>query len=131
MQFIESEILAGELVPVLLGLSTEANETAKRIFRKYRLISHIFCEKKPRIFSSSFCIKHHAVRHTAGDRLLLIALLDFAKRLTNADVIYYLIPCTVDYANFVWKYHSELEPYYVIADWQEMQRVWYGDQSVE
>ena len=44
-------------------------------------------------------------------------------------MIYYLIPCTVDYANFVWRYHNELEPYYVIADWQEMQRVWYGEEG--
>ncbi len=129
MQFIESEILAGELVPVLLGQSVETNETAKRIFRRYRLISHVFCEKKPRVFGLTFCTKYHIIRHAAGEGLMLTALLDFAKRLANADVIYYLIPCTVDYANFVWRYHNELEPYYVIADWQEMQRVWYGEEE--
>lgn len=130
MQFIESEILAGELVPVLLGLSTEANETAKRIFRQYRLVSHVFCDRKPHMFSLPFCTKYHIIRHAAGEELMLTALLDFAKRLTGADVIYYLIPCTVDYANFVWRHHSDLEPYYVIADWQEMQRVWYGEEKL-
>ena len=106
MQFIESEILAGELVPVLLGQSVETNETAKRIFRRYRLISHVFCEKKPRVFGLTFCTKYHIIRHAAGEGLMLTALLDFAKRLANADVIYYLIPCTVDYANFVWRYQT-------------------------
>ena len=62
MQFIESEILAGELVPVLLGQSVETNETAKRIFRRYRLISHVFCEKKPRVFGLTFCTKFHIIQ---------------------------------------------------------------------
>lgn len=127
MHFIETEILAGELIPVLLGQSVETNETAKRIFRQYRLVSHVFCEKKPRVFGLTFCTKYHTVRHSAGERLLLTALLDFASQLGNAEVILYLIPCTVDDANFVWRYRGELEPHYVVADWTEMQKVWYGE----
>lgn len=130
MQFIESEILAGELIPVLLGQSLESNETAKRIFRRYRLLSHVFCDKKPRGFGITFCTKHHVVGSAGGDGLLLTALLDFANRPTSADVIYYLIPCTLNHANFVWRHKQELEPYYVIADWDEMQRVWYGEEKV-
>lgn len=129
MHFIEKEILAGELVPVLLGQAVETNETAKRIFRQYRLVSHVFCERKPRVFGLTFCTKYHTVRHGAGERLLLTALLDFAAQLGNADVILYLIPCTVDYANFVWRYREDLEPHYVIADWGEMQKVWYGEDT--
>ena len=45
-------------------------------------------------------------------------------------MIYYLIPCTVDYAEFrLAATITQLEPYYVIADWQEMQRVWYGEED--
>ena len=129
MQFIESEILAGELIPFLLGQSVETNETAKRIFRQYRLISHVFCERKPHVFGLTFCTKYHLIRHAAGEELMLTALLDFARRQNGADVIYYLIPCTVDYAGFVWRHRDALEPYYVVADWEEMQRVWYGEEE--
>ena len=64
-----------------------------------------------------------------GEELMLTALLDFARRQNGADVIYYLIPCTVDYAGFVWRHRDALEPYYVVADWEEMQRVWYGEEE--
>lgn len=130
MQFIEDEILAGELVPVLLGQATETNETARRIFRQYRLVSHVFCEKKPRVRGLTVYTKYHTVRHSCGEELLLGALLDFTKQKLGADVIYYLIPCTVDHASFVWRHRELLEAYYVVADWDEMQRVWYGEEGI-
>ena len=98
MEYIGKEILSGELIPVLLGISREADETAKRMFRQYNVISHVFCERASfprRIFS--LCMKYHPVRHTAGDRLMVTALEDFAVQHATADVILYLIPCTEEY----------------------------------
>ena len=60
---------------------------------------------------------------------MLTALKDFAKQLGHADVILYLIPCTEDYANFVWRNRESLEPFFVIANSPEMERVWYGEKS--
>ncbi len=127
MDFIVEDILSGELVPVLLGISPEANQTARRFFRKYGVVSHLFCDKIPLTMRLTYCIKFHQIRHSAGDRLMLTALMDFAAQLGHADVILYLIPCTVDYANFVWENRTELECRYVIASQPEMEKVWYGE----
>lgn len=127
MDFIVTDILSGELVPVLLGLSPEASETAHRMFRKYGVVSHVFCEHVSFPQRISLCMKFHTVTHTANDRLMLEALIDFAKQLGNADVILYLIPCTEGYANMIWHCREELERHFVIADKAEMERVWFGE----
>ena len=62
---------------------------------------------------------------------MLTALRDFAKQLGNADLILYLIPCTEDYSNFLWRDRDILESYFVIAGQTEMERVWYGDNSAK
>ena len=128
MDFIEDEILGGELVPVLLGTSVEAMQTARRFFQKFGTVSHVFSDRVPLTARLSFCMKYHVIRHRGGDTLMLTALRDYACQLENADVILYLLPCTVDYANFVWRNREALEPYFVIADQPEMQRVWYGEE---
>lgn len=128
MEYIGKEILSGELIPVLLGISREADETAKRMFRQYNVISHVFCERASfprRIFS--LCMKYHPVRHTAGDRLMVTALEDFAVQHATADVILYLIPCTEEYVNLVWHHRATLEAHYVIASPEEIRRVWFGN----
>lgn len=75
----------------------------------------------------SVCMKFHAVRHGASDRLMVTALQDFAEQLDHADLIFYLIPCTEEYANLVWRNRTELESRFVIASPQEMRRVWFGE----
>ena len=129
MDFIKEDVLCGELVPVLLGTSLEALQTARRYFKKYGIVSHIFCDRPPLSLRFSLCAKYHTIRHHAGDQLMVTALKDFAKQLGNADLILYLIPCTVDYANFVWRNHGELEKYFVIAKQPERDLVWYGEDS--
>ena len=47
MDYIVKDTLAGEIIPVLLGVSTEVNETAHRMYREYGVVSHVFCEKIP------------------------------------------------------------------------------------
>ena len=129
MNFIKDEILGSELVPVLLGVSSEAMQTARRFFKKFNTISHVFCDRIPLYARLSICVRYHSVHHGAGDSLMVTALRDYACQLGNADVILYLLPCTEDYANFVWRNREELEPYYVIADQPEMEKVWYGEED--
>ena len=127
MDFIDKRVLCGELVPVLLGVSPESLQTARRYFRQFGTISHVFCERVPLSLRLSFCIKFHTVRHASGDRLMIDALKDYATQLGNADLILYLLPCTVEYANLVWRNHEELERFFVLAKQEEMDRVWYGE----
>ena len=127
MDYIKPNELSGELVPVLLGLSQEVNETARRMYRRYGVVSHVFCEKIPIAMRLSLCMKFHVIRHTSDERLMTQALHDFADQLGNAEVILYLIPCTEEYANFVWAHCENLEGKFVIASKEEMERVWFGE----
>ena len=129
MDYIVHEVLSEEIVPVLLGYSPEMNETARRMFRRYGVVSHVFCEKVPLPLRLSLCMKFHQIPRTADERLMMDALFDFANQLENADVILYLIPCTEAYANMIWHGRDELERRFVIADRAEMTRVWLGDDS--
>ena len=123
------DVLSGEIVPILLGLSFEATETARRMHRKYNVVSHVFCDKIPPIMRLSLCMKFHTVPHTSDERLMLHALLDFADQLGNADLILYLIPCTEAYANMIWHNKDLLERRFVLADRKEMMRVWFGERD--
>ena len=127
MDFIIKDVLSGELVPILLGFSIETQETAQRMFRKYGVVSHVFCNKIPLHFRLSLSMKFHVIRSTFDERLMLQALCDYADQLENADLILYLIPCTEQYANFVWNNRDRLERSFVIADKSEMNRVWFGE----
>lgn len=130
MNNIEKELPVGELIPVLLGASPEATQTARRLFRQYGRISRLFCDKPP--FASLFtpCMKVHQVKG-GGDRLMLTALQDFAQTARHIDVILYLIPCTLDYSNFVWRNRDALEQDYVIAGQTVMDEVWFGKEKEE
>ena len=127
MDYIVKDALVGELIPVLLGVSTEVSDTAHRMYREYGVVSHVFCERVPISMRLSLWMKFHVVGHTQGERLMLDALTDFANQLGNADVILYLIPCTEQYANVVWENCAALEGKYVIASREEMYRVWFGE----
>ena len=129
MDFIVKDVLSGELIPVLLRISAEANETAHRMFRQYGVISHVFCDRIPLTMRLSLCMKFHTIRHTAKEELMLRALIDFSEQLENADVILYLIPCTEAYTHLVWQNRDLLESRFVIADKSEMSRIWFGEGS--
>lgn len=127
MDFISEEILSSEIVPVLLGFSQETAETARRMYRRYKVVSHVFCDYVPLPLRLSLCMKFHMVSHRSGDRLMIEALDDFVKKLEKADALLYLIPCTEAYANLVWRNRADLESRFVIADKPEMYRVWFGE----
>ncbi len=126
MDFIVTDILSGELVPVLLGLSTEVMETARRMYNKYKVVSHVFCDRIPLALRFSLCVKCHTVKHTTNEVLMLRALLDFSEQLGNKDIILYLIPCTEQYAGMIFHNRDLLERHYVIASREEMETVWFG-----
>lgn len=116
MNFLSEDALAKDLVPVLLGQSIEAIQLAHRIYRQHHVISHVFCNKLAFPMRFSLCMKYHVVRSTSEERLMLCALLDFAKQLERADVIACLVPCTQPYAALVWENRELLERYFVISE---------------
>ena len=129
MEYIMNDVLSGAIVPVLLGVTAEASETAHRMYRRHGVISHVFCEKIPFTMRLSLCMKFHRIAQTKDDCLMLQALTDFADQLGNADLILYLIPCNEHYTNLVWNHSDELERRFVIADRAEMERVWFGEKD--
>lgn len=131
MDYIMKDVLSGELIPVLLGISSEAAETARRMYREYGVVSHVFCTHVPFTMRISLCMKYHIVKHTEKERLLMTALEDFAGQLENSDTILYLIPCTEEYANVLFFARSDLERRFVIADRAEMEKVWFGNSEAE
>ncbi len=131
MDYIMEDILSGEIVPVLLGASPEAGDTAHRMYRQYGVVSHVFCNKVPLSFRLSLCMKFHVIPQTDDQRLMCEALDDFAKQLGHADLILYLIPCTEEFAKMVWDCRDTLETRYVIADREEMERVWFGEEFIQ
>ena len=129
MEYIMNDVLSGAIVPVLLGVTPEASETAHRMYRRHGVMSHVFCDRIPLASRLSLCMKFHRIPQTAGEQLLLQALADFSDQLGNADLILYLIPCNEHYTKLVWDHAEELERRFVIADRAEMDRVWFGAKS--
>lgn len=126
MDYILPEILSGEIIPVLLGFSTRTMETARRMYRKYGVVSHVFCERAPLALRLAVSMRFHRIGSVPNARLMVGALVDFSQQMGHADVIPYLIPCTEEYASIVWDFRDELERHYVLADLAEMERVWLG-----
>ncbi len=129
MEYIMNDVLSGAIVPVLLGVTPEASETAHRMYRRHGVMSHVFCDRIPLASRLSLCMKFHHISKTTGEQLLLQALADFAEQLGNADLIFYLIPCNEHYTKLVWDHAEELGRRFVIADRAEMDRVWFGAES--
>ena len=129
MEYIMNDVLSGAIVPVLLGMTPEASETAHRMYRRHGVMSHVFCDRIPLVSRLSLCMKFHRIPKTSGEQLLLQALSDFADQLGNADLILYLSPCNEQYTNLVWDHVEELERRFVIANRDEMERVWFGAEA--
>ena len=130
MDTLKQIMPVGDLIPVLLGASAEAQRTARRLFRKYGKISRLFCSKAPVASILAPYVKVHAI-HSESNQLMLTALEDFAIQAKHADVVLYLIPCTMEDSNFVWKNREFLEQHYVIAGSTVMDDVWFGTERGE
>lgn len=120
MDFLATELYAGELAPVLLGNSNYTKIVSKRFFDRHDMISHIFCGKAPFWSRLSLTAKYHTVAGFENDELLLIALLDFAAGAQNKDVILFLIPGTDSAGQFIRRNRERLEPHFVFADAQSL-----------
>ncbi len=129
MEFMKPKILAGSLVPILLGLSAETADTARRIYRRYGVVSHVFCDRLPLPIRLSLCMKFHLVHNTAGEQLMLHALLDFAAQIDNADLILCLIPCTNAAKEIIWTHRNDLESRFIITDKPADLRVLLGSEA--
>ena len=130
MNTLKLDLPVGDLIPVLLGASPEALRTARRLFRNYGRISRLFCSKAPVASILAPYIKVHAIK-SESNQLMLTALEDFAKQARHVDVVLYLIPCTMEDSNFVWKNRETLELDYVIAGNTVMDDVWFGSEREE
>ncbi len=129
MNYLSQTILSEELSPVLFGYSPQADGIARRLFRQYRLISHVFCDRAPLIRRFSPILKFHLFRHAVHDELAITALEDFADNVRNADVILYLIPATRTHARLIARNRDRLETRFVIASSADL-RVLLGEQEL-
>ena len=126
MEEITKNTSRGDLIPVLLGLSTRTLEHAKSLYQRCDAVSHVFCGLVPLPFRFSIYMKFHRVGHTHREELMLQALLDFSNQIGNQDTILYLIPCTREYAEMIKQNRELLESRFVIAapKQEEMEEPW-------
>ena len=115
MEEITKNTSRGDLIPVLLGLSSNTLETAKSLYQRCDAVSHVFCGLVPFPFRFSIYMKFHRVGHTKKERLMVQALLDFSNQIGNQDTILYLIPCTREYIEMIKQNRDILESRFVIA----------------
>lgn len=103
--------LENVLVPVMLGNSRQAPLLARRLWRKYRVVSHVFA-------SRPFWLCHllHYMRvvrlpdYLQGE-LLWYDLREFAEQ--YPDLLFCLIPCDDAAQHFCCAHAAEIEPYYM------------------
>lgn len=116
MNYLAMELQAGELAPILLGNSEYARTISKRLFNRYGLVSHVFCDRTPFWGRFSLSAKYHPIAGFETDELLLIALKDFTAGVKNRDLILYLVPGTDSLARFIRRNREQLEQDFVLAD---------------
>lgn len=116
MEEITKNLLRGDMIPILLGLSSGTLEKAKELSQRCDSVSHIFCARVPLLFRFSIYMRFHRISHTSGERLMLQALLDFSDQMRERDTILYLVPCTGEYGVMVQKNRALLERRFVIAE---------------
>ena len=100
------------LVPVLLGDGAQALKIARRLHRRYGVLSHLYCSRPS--LGAYLCASVRVVRVPAflQGELLLNDLCTFAAE--YPDLMFCLIPCTEDHEHFCAAHAAELEAYYVI-----------------
>ena len=113
------EQLERVLVPVLLGDGAKPLKIARRLYRRYRVLSHLYCTR-PRL-GTYFCGCVRVVRVPAflQGELLCNDLLAFAAE--YPDLLFCLIPCTEAYEHFCAAHRAELESYYLIVHPEQLQ----------
>lgn len=116
MEEITKNTVRGDMIPVLLGLSSKALEKARELAQRCDSVSHIFCSRVPLLFRFSIYMRFHRINRTHKERLMLQALLDFSDQMKDRDTILYLVPCTREYTAMVQRNRALLESRFVIAE---------------
>ena len=124
LDFLANDVLSGELSPVFLGYSANAGNSARRLFRRYRLISHVFCERVPFLRRFSLIMKFHIVSGFSRDELALIALENFADANRTSEAILYLIPATKAARDLIARHRERLETRFVIASQSDIRKLY-------
>ena len=101
MEEITKNTVRGDMIPVLLGLSSKTLEKARELAQRCDSVSHM---------------RFHRINRTHKERLMLQALLDFSDQMKDRDTILYLVPCTREYTAMVQRNRALLESRFVIAE---------------
>ena len=121
MNLLSNEHFSNDMAPILLGYSDCTAEIARHLFRKYHLISHIFCKRVPLLRRFSLIMKFHPVHGFAREELLVTVLEQFSDTHTrNSDTMLFLIPTTASAIRLIRRYRDRLESRYVIANAEEL-----------
>lgn len=108
------------LVPVLLGDGTQPVRIARKLYRRYRVLSHIYCSRPALLAHFCACVRLVRTPSYLRGELLCADLCAFAKE--YPDLLFCLIPCTEDYRVFCAAHAEKLEPYYVVVQPEQLQR---------
>lgn len=106
------------LVPVLLGDNATSHAAARKLYRRFGVISHIYCDR-PSWFT--YFLSYVRVVRTPDymqGPLLSEDLCAFARE--YPDLLFCLIPCTEQYRAFCMANATLLEPYYVITEAEQL-----------
>ncbi len=106
------------LVPVLLGDGGQTLKIARKLYRRYGVLSHIYCSRPP--LSAHFCACVRIVRtppYLQGE-LLCTDLCAFAEE--YPELLFCLIPCTEDHKVFCIAHADQLEPYYIMVQPEQL-----------
>ena len=108
------------MVPVLLGDGAQAKGIARKLYRRFGVISHIYCTR-PSLFTYllSYVRVVRMPDYLQGE-LLLEDLCTFARE--YPDLLFCLIPCSDRYRAFCLAHAKELEPYYIILQPEQLQQ---------
>lgn len=99
------------LVPVLLGNSPRTSALARRLWRRYRVISHVFTSRPRPSSYLLHCVRVVRLPQYLQGELLLQDLREFA--LEYPELLFCLIPCDADALDFCAVYAKELESCYM------------------
>ena len=108
------------LVPVLLGDGAQPLKIARRLYRRYGVLSHIYCSRPALLAHFCACVRLVRMPPYLQGELLCADLCAFAKE--YPDLLFCLIPCTDDYKAFCTAHAEQLEPYYVMVQPEQLQR---------
>ncbi len=108
------------MVPVLLGSSAKAMQIARALYLRYDVVSHLYCARPVILPYLLSYVRVVRVPSYMQGELLCRDLVSFASE--YPDLLFCLIPCTVQDKAFCMAHAAELEPYYIISEPEQLSR---------